>query len=245
MKNIIRILVFSQFVIMSALVSATQLNVATSEWIPYIGKKLPNDGLAMDIVNTALKRAGYETIVTIQAWTRTLEGADLGVYDLIAAAWHSKEREKTFLFSKPYIYNEIKLVKHADSSFDYKTPADLDGRVVGTVKGYAYGDEFDNARGILRRPSIAILENLFRVLNAEVELTLDDERVLQYEIKNNITVNKDKLVILPKSISRKGLYIAVSRENPKHKEIVQAFDNAIATMKKDGSYARILKAHGF
>ena len=223
--------------------AAEELQVATSEWVPYVGKDLPNQGLAMDIVTSALKRAGYKPAVIIQAWNRTLEGADIGVYDLIAAAWYSKEREKSFIYSKPYIYNEIKLLKNASSNFKFNSVADLQGKTVGVLNNYAYGKEFDNARGILRAPGIHVLQNITRVLNGEIELTLDDQRVLEYEIKNNISLNQENLVFIPKSVSKNGLYIAVSRLNPKHKEIVQAFNKAIVAMRKDGTYDRILKLH--
>ncbi len=243
MFKITKRLFFIPLLIISVNAFADELQVATSEWIPYVGKELPNQGLAMDIVNRALIRAGHKPAVTIQAWTRTLEGADIGVYDLIAAAWYSKEREKSFIFSKPYIFNEIKLLKHADSSFDFNRISDLEGKTIGVITGYAYGEQFDRAQGLLRAPGIHVLQNINRVINRELDLTLDDERVLNYEIKHNISLNTEKLIFLPKSVSKNGLHIAVSRQNPKHKEIVQAFDKAILEMKKDGTYERILKLH--
>ena len=243
MLKMIKMTLICQLFLINTLANATQLNVATSEWVPYVGKNLPKQGLAIDIVNTALQRAGYQPVVTIDVWTRTLQGADVGVYDLIAAAWYNKKRAEHFTFSKPYLYNEIKLLKHVDSDFQYHADADLDGRMVGVINNYAYGEKFDQARGMIRIPGTQVLENILRVLNREIELTLDDERVLKYEIKHNIDTNKDKLVILPKSLSKNGLYIAVSKKNPKHKEIAQAFDKAIADMKKDGTFERIIKAH--
>jgi len=225
------------------IVAAEELQVATSEWIPYVGKDLPNQGLALDIVNQALKRAGYTTSMNLQSWSRTLEGTDIGVFDLIATAWYSKERDKSFYFSKPYIYSEITLLKHIDFDFRFSSIADLNGRTVGIIRDYAYGEKFDRARGIIRVPGIHILENIQRVLNGEIELTVGDKRVLQYEIKHNISLNRDKLIFVPNAVLKKGIYIAVSRLNPKHKEIAQAFDKAISAMRKDGTYDRIIKSH--
>lgn len=243
MYNLLKIVIICQLMFCSQIASASQLNVATSEWVPYVGKDLPNQGLAIDIVSTALQRAGYQPVVTMKNWQRTLEGVDVGVYDLIAAAWYSEKRAQHFTFSKPYLYNEIKLLKRVDSDFQFNTVADLKGRMVGVLKDYAYGENFNQAPGILRIPATHVLENILRVLNREIELTLDDERVLKYQLKHNIDTSKDKLVIVPKSVSKTGLHIAVSKQNPKHKEIAQAFDKAIAAMKQDGSYVRILKSH--
>lgn len=244
MHRIIRFLFICQWLLIGTLAHAEQLNVATSEWVPYVGMQLPHQGLAIDLVNTALIRAGYQPVITIDVWSRTLQGTDVGVYDLIAAAWYSDERAKKFDFSKPYLYNDIKLLKRADSNFQFNSVEDLKGKVFGVVNNYAYGDEFNQLRGIIRLPTKYVSENVIAVLNGAVDLTLDDERVLKYVIANDISKeNRSKLVILPKPLSRNGLYIAVSKQNPKHREIVQAFDKAMEAMRKDGSYDRILKAH--
>jgi polar amino acid transport system substrate-binding protein len=39
------------------------------------------------------------------------------------------------------------------------------------------------------------------------------------------------------------VHIGVSRENPAHAQIVADFDKAIAAMKQDGSYAKIVAKH--
>lgn len=241
-KNKLLVFLYA-FLMLTATIDAAELNVATSEWIPYVGNDLPKQGMAIDIVNTALQRAGYQPVVSIKNWSRALEGTDVGYYDLIAAAWYSKKRAQHFVFSKPYLQNEIKLLKHVDSDFQYQSVMNLNGKLLGVIKDYAYGEAVDNAQGLLRVPGTHVLENILRVLNRQIDLTLDDERVLQYQIRHNMSSNKDKLVMLPKPISTNGLHIAVSKQNPRHQEIVQAFDKAIAGMKKDGSYERIIKAH--
>lgn len=229
------------FFCLTAPLHATQLNVATSEWLPYVGQDLPNHGLAIDIVNTALQRAGYEPVVEIKNWSRTLEGANVGVYDLIAAAWYSNERARQFTFSKPYLYNEIKILKRADSNFEFNSLADLQGKSIGVVEDYAYGDAFAQVQA--EKVAVPyVLLNIYKVLKGEVDLTLGDERVLGYEIEHNID-DGSELVILPNPLTRKSLHIAVSKQNPRHEEIARAFDTAIDSMRADGTLARILKEH--
>jgi len=52
-----------------------------------------------------------------------------------------------------------------------------------------------------------------------------------------------KLEILEKPLAVRGVNIGVSRKNPDHEKIVADFNKAIATMKQDGTYARILQKH--
>ncbi|MNP87551.1 hypothetical protein D3C76_1885290 [compost metagenome] len=41
------------------------------------------------------------------------------------------------------------------------------------------------------------------------------------------------------------LHILVSLKHPEHRQIVERFERSIAAMKADGSYARLLRQHGF
>ena len=45
-------------------------------------------------------------------------------------------------------------------------------------------------------------------------------------------------------MSENSLHILVSLRHPQHAQIVAGFDKAIAAMKADGSYARLLKDYG-
>ena len=56
---------------------------------PYSDKTLPEQGLALEIVNHVFAATPYKPDITIDNWSRAVEGASLGVYDGLAAAWYS------------------------------------------------------------------------------------------------------------------------------------------------------------
>ena len=93
---------------------AELLSLAADPWAPYVDTALPHSGLACGIVRTALERAGYETRFTVAEWAFVLEEARAGRFDALVDAWPSKEREADFVFSEPYLQNEIVLVKNPD-----------------------------------------------------------------------------------------------------------------------------------
>ena len=74
---------------------------------PYADRKLPEKGLALELVSHIMKRAGYETDISIEIWSRALEGVRIGLYDALATAWYSEERSRDFLFSEPYLESKI------------------------------------------------------------------------------------------------------------------------------------------
>jgi polar amino acid transport system substrate-binding protein len=219
------------------------LRIAISDWPPYVETTAPDQGLAIKLVRTALDRIDYDMEIVDEPWSRTLEGATIGVYDALAAAWYNETRAAKFLFSKPYLLNEIKFIKRKGHPFQFRSMDDLKGQVIGVVKDYAYDERFDRGGGLTRFVNNHVLENLLLLLQGQVDVTLDDERVLQHEIAQYMAGSKDQFEILPNSFSQKGLCFAMSRQHPKHKEIIKAFDAEMAEMRSDGSYDRILSKH--
>ncbi len=225
--------------------AAGTLRISISDWPPYVETTAPHGGLAIDLVRTALDRIDYDIEIVDETWSRTLEGATLGVYDALAAAWYNDKRGAAFLFSKPYLTNQIKFIKRKGDPFQFRTMDDLKGRVVGIVKDYAYDDQFDTARGLTRFVNNHVLENLLLLLQGEVDVTLDDEMVLQYEIARYLSNSRNQFEILPKPFSTRGLCFAMNRQHPKAKEIIKAFDAEIAKMRTDGTYDRIVTKHQY
>lgn len=223
--------------------AAGTLRMSISDWPPYVETTAPHGGLAIDLVRTALDRIDYDMEIVDANWSRTLEGATLGVYDALAAAWYNDERGAAFLFSKPYLINQIKFIKRQGDPFQFRTMDDLKGRVIGIVKDYAYDDQFDNARGLTRFVNSHVLENLLLLLQGQVDVTLDDEMVLQYAIGRYMANSRNQFEILPKPFATRGLCFAMNRQHPKAKEIIKAFDAEIAEMRADGTYDRILAKH--
>ncbi len=245
MKEIIAILVIFLVLSSASVTSASELKVTASTWPPYVDPQLPESGLVINIVNVALTRAGYMTALTFDTWPRALEGTKIGIYDVIAGAWYSDERSEYLAFSQPFIINEVKFIKRKGRLIVYNTLEDLRGLVIGIVRDYAYGAEFDNAAYLIKVPQNHVIQNLNNLFSGRIDLTLADERVARYELRQYMSGDMSELAFLPKPLSAKGLHIAVSKRRPDHAKIVSDFDSAITAMKKDGTYMEIMKNHGF
>lgn len=223
---------------------ATDLNVVHSgKWPPYSDAELPGQGLAVEIVTTALKRAGYTPYLRIDSLDRILQGGALGVYDVFATPWYSDSRNQYLDYSKPYLESRICFVKRKGTNFSFNSLADLKGVMVGTLQDYAYGEAFADSPDIVRIPERNLVQNLLKLTQGRIDLTLDDERVLHYEINRYMPNSRDDIVFLDKPLAVRGIHIGVSRENPEHARIVADFDKAIAAMKKDGSFDAIVARH--
>ena len=242
MRNVIAVFVFMLFLLP---VRAAELVVVSDTWPPYTDPELKGNGLAINLVTTALKRAGYPSSVKFESWPRTMQGVDIGVYDVIGAIWYTSDRAQAFVFSEPYLTNVVKVVRRKDRAFPYNNLTDLIGKRVGVVKGYAYGDNFDRIEVLTKVPSNHFILNLLDVAHGTLDATLDDELVLQFGISRYLKNTSSELEILPKPVSSRGLRIAVSKANPRHREIVAGFNKAIEQMRNDGTYKNIVEQYRY
>ncbi len=223
---------------------ASALSIVAKEEAPYVGNELPNQGLSIEIINTAFQRAGYKTNFVFETWPRTYEGALIGIYDVIGSIWRNKEREKDFVFSDPYLFHEIKFIKRkADTEIKFNNLDDLKGLIIGTLKNYAYRDDFTKSRNIIKLQQNHLIQNLLFLTQENIDMTLGDIRKIHYEINKYMKSNIKKLEILPQALSKRGTHIAVSKSNPAHAEIIVKFNKALESMKSDGTYDAIIKKH--
>lgn len=220
------------------------LSIVVKEEAPYIGSRLLNQGLSIDIINTAFSRTGIDPTIVFDAWPRAYEGGEIGIYDVIGSIWKSTEREKYFSFSEPYLQHEIKFIKRKqDRDIHFKQLSDLTGLVVGTLKNYIYRDDFNRSRKILKLPQNHLIQNLIFLNQSKVDITLGDIRKIHYEINTYMKGSESSFEILPQALSIRSVHIAVSKSHPKHTEIIEQFNSALIAMKQDGTYAAILKRH--
>lgn len=236
----------SAFFLLLSSPAVLALSIVAKEEPPYFGNKLPEQGLSAEIITTVLDRAGYKSSLAFETWPRAYEGALIGVYDAVGSIWLTEERAKDFAFSEPYLFHEIKFIKKKSSKgIKFGSLEDLDGLVIGTIKGYAYGDPFLQSRTFIRLPQNHLLQNLHMLTQDKIDLTLGDVRKIQFEANKYMKGSIKDLTFLPKPLIRRGTHIAVSKINPEHKEIISRFNKALAEMKEDGSYDQIIKKHGY
>lgn len=243
MKRLILILLLSVTAFVHAATNEKSITMAGSLWTPFIDQNHPELGVATDLVASIFKRAGYETTPILEPWSRTLEGAAIGVYDMIISAWQTPQREKYFAFSDPYLFNEIKFIRRKGNPFSYTGLNSLAGKTVGIVDGFAYGDEFNNSQVFNRVTRSDVLQNLKLLNQGGIDLTLGDQWVLRYQLANYIPNAIKSTQIIDTPLSRRGLHVAISRANPNHEQIRLDFNSALKAMKVDGSYDKIIEKH--
>ena len=226
-----------------ALTSAELLRLVADPWPPFNDQRLPGKGLASDLVEQALARAGYTTRYVEVPWERAVLGLKRGDYDVLINAWYSADRTEYGYFSQPYLVNRIRFMRRKGSDIQFETLADLYPHSIAVVRGYAYSREFDSDPQLLK-VGVGSFEIAARMLHAgRVQLALEDELVARHLLGRKLSAIRDELEFLPQPLSENGLHILIRRSHAQHRDIARRFDAAIQAMSDDGSYAATLQRH--
>ncbi|MHB9796650.1 substrate-binding periplasmic protein [Pseudomonas sp. MT3] len=220
------------------------LRVAADRWPPYADIRLPDGGVAVHLVRAALQRAGYASEYVEVPWPRVLHGVRGGEYDLVVDAWYSPEREAFGVFSESYLSNRVRLLKRRGSPITFAHLADLYPYRIAVVRGYSYSPEFDSDPRLRRVPVLSFANAALMLQAGRVDLTLEDEITARHQFAGELAAVRGELEFLPAPLAEKGLHILVSLRNPKHAQIVAAFNEAIRAMRADGSYDALMREHG-
>lgn len=208
---------------------------------PYADVKLPQQGLAPELVKHVFSRTDYAPEITIENWSRAVEGARLGVYDALAAAWYSEERAKDLLYSEPYLDSDLILLKGRNNTRSYKTLDDLAGLKLGVRTDYAYGIDFAAIPDLTLVEENHLIQNLLNLLNGSVDFVIGDRRTVTLQLHEYLNDRITEFTVVPIELPQVQRHVAVSRSMQGHEDVVAAFNRALAEVRKDGSHAAIIK----
>lgn len=223
--------------------TAATLQVTGSLWSPYIDSELPEGGLATDLVRTALTRAGYDIQANVETWSRAYQGVALGVYDVVVAVWETRARSEDLLFSEPYLLNDIVFLSRADLLVDFRDLADLIGYRIGVERDFAYDEAFDADSNLTKVVNDHLIQNLLLLRQGRIDMLVGDQWSILHQISEFMPADVAEFRMLSKPLTRRALRLGVSRQHPDAAEIVAAFDAAVESMRKDGTYQRLVAKH--
>ena len=216
-----------------------QLQLVSTAWSPFTNA--PEQArFALDLVSVALERVGItaETVIVDEA--RLTPSLLSGEFDGSAAVWRDAERERALVYSQPYLENRLILVGRQGSDVSATSLADLAGKRIALVAGYAYGEAVETTDAPVFVGSNSEEDSVTRLLNGEVDYTLMDDLVIQYLINNHGEEARTRLSFGSTPLLTRSLHFAVRRSLPDAESIISRFDAELRGMIADRSYHRLL-----
>jgi polar amino acid transport system substrate-binding protein len=217
------------------------VKMMTSTWPPYVDKQLPEQGLAMELVTHIFARAGYSLDNTLESWPRAMEGVRAGLSDVLGAAWRDDARDQTFIYSEPYLMNELIVVKRREMKGRHYSFGALENARIGLTPDYAYGVDFSELPGVEIVYEDHIIQNLRNLLNKRVDFVVGDRRVIALQVEEQLKDRRQEIEVVGISLPPRALYVAGSRATDRPAHLIEEFNAALVEVKRDGSYQKIIE----
>lgn len=237
MKNLLH-----YFLILCTVISFAQkreLKLAADVW-PLFTNVEGEKSILTDLVQEALTRMDIEASIEIKDFADVIAEINSGKYDGSPALWISEKRKEKYLFSKPYLYNQLILVGRKGSDVSASSFNELSGKKIGVIDSYDYGDFGDN-KELTIVTDISNQKNLENLLSDKIDYMLVDALLIQYMLKHQLNDVTQHLAIGLKPLLVKSLHFALGKNVKDAPEILAQFDEKIEEMIADESFNKILE----
>jgi ABC-type amino acid transport substrate-binding protein len=216
----------------------TQLRLVSTAWPPFTNPA-GQPRFALDLVEAGLGRIGVKSETTIVDAAQFTASLLSGKFDGSGAAWKDAERERTLLFSQPYLENRLILVARRGTDVSATTLAALKDKRIAIVGGYSYGDSIDTSGPTFVRTQTEE-DSLKQLLDGAADYTLMDELVVQYIVSNHAEQARTRLDFGSTPLVTRQLYLAIRKDLPDAESIITRFNAQLRSMIADRTYHRLL-----
>ena len=216
-----------------------QLQFVSTAWSPFTNAP-GQPRYALDLVGAALEQMGIIAETVIVDEDRLTPSLLSDEFDGSAALWKDAEREHALIYSQSYLENRLILVGRQGSDVSATSLADLSGKRIALVAGYAYGEAVETMDGPIFVGSHSKEDCVAKLLSGEVDYTLMDELVIQYLVSNHGEEARTRLAFGSTPLLTRSLHLAVRRSLPDAEAMISRFNAEVVGMMVDGSYHRLL-----
>nr|MBO2478660.1 cysteine ABC transporter substrate-binding protein [Bacillota bacterium] len=205
----------------------------------FLNENKEMDGFDADIAKEIAKRLGVEVEFVPQEWSGMIAGLKQGKFDVVISQMAiTEERKAEMDFSDPYIKNSVRIIVQ-DSRDDIQSLEDFKGKKIGV--GLGTNDETYLRTKVLPEYGPFEIKTYNDVITSLMDLNagrIDATINNMYAIKPLVEKNGFKIKAVGEPVKSDYAGIAMRKGNP---ELQQAINEALASMKEDGTYEAIFK----
>ncbi len=207
----------------SAIASDTKIILGTSEWAPYLGSKLNNGGVTVDITKAAFKKAGYDAEVQFMDWNRAVGLAQKGKIAGIVGCYKTAERAKTFGITNTIGSVELVFFQKKDANIKFNGLESLKPYKIGVMRGSAHTDEFDSAPFLAKESADKIELNIKKLIKGRINLFLGSKLVTLDKINKQLPQDAKKIEVVHPPLKSNSLHLGIAKKTDGYEKIVNDF----------------------
>jgi polar amino acid transport system substrate-binding protein len=196
-------------------------------------------GLYVDLIRAVFTRMGMEVDFQPLPWKKALKESAEGRM-AVGGIYKNKTRLKIYDYSEPLFEERLNVYVEKGKAFPFHRLSDLQGKTIGLNRGWSYGDAFDAARKKYHFTADEVdsnLQNFRKLLSGKIDCLVADQvaasRILHRENWS------DRVESLSRPAAVNYAYLAFAKRLKK-RDLLERFNKALAEMKKDGSYEKLI-----
>ena len=228
------------------------VRLASLEWEPYIGTRMPEQGYVAALIREAFADQGLQVEIAFYPWARALHLARTGAVDGLMPEYFNPSREAEFVYSDAFPGGPLVLYKRRADKIAFSTDPvkqqdaalrALKARRFGVVRGYLNTPVFDAADYLIKEEANDDATNLRKLVYGRIDLAVVDRRVAEHLIRTDYPDYAGKIEPMGPALADIPLYIAFSRKAPHMRTSLAAFNRGVAAMRADGRIDALYSKH--
>lgn len=196
-------------------------------------------GYSWDILRESFHAQGYTIELVITHWARAMASVREGNVDLLYPTGMNSERLAYFSYSESPINDAaFRIYVNQDTDIEWQGLASLEGKTIGMVRGYNFGDEWAEQEGVSTYPLNSIEQGFRMLQRGRLDGFAGYETNWDYVLKEmGLQGQFDKL---PEFGSSKE-YVVGLKDNPDTERLLRDFDAGLQAIRESGEYQRIVE----
>jgi polar amino acid transport system substrate-binding protein len=237
----------SALVLASVSAGADTISIRADNWFPMNGDPgSAKPGYMIELAEKIFTAAGHTVDYKLMPWERAVDSVRKGDFDCVVGAY--KDDAPDFVYPKAvWGMDSTAFFKQADSTWTYSGMESLKGQKTAVLKGYAYGEEFDQF--IVDNPGLFDsigandgLENNIKKLKAgRVDVVAESPSVMGAKLKDMGITGIVSGGTLGEATE---MYIACSPAKDSSQGYIKLIDEGTTSLRASGEFTKILASYG-
>jgi len=194
-------------------------------------------GFSWDVLRESFHVMNYSIDLSISPWARAMHLSRNGSVDVLFPTGKNKKRQEIYNYSNESVNDATFLLYvNKNSSLQWKGLDSLKGLKIAVIRGYNFGDEWEQLKDITKVPINGILQG-FKMLEANrIDGFIGYEYNWDYVLKQENIKHKYKK--LP-SFGSTSEYLVTLKSNPNGKQILKTFDEGKKILINNGQLEKL------
>lgn len=223
----------------TALAETVMFDIANPPFM-YGGNGEEAVGLYPALMAEAFKNMDTPLEMKASPWKRAIAAIDQGEAG-VGGIYKNEERLKKYDYSDKLFDEVIVVYVRKGGEFDFKDVTSLDGKKVGVLRGWSYGDDFDaavKAGKITADEAERDAQNFAKLAAGRIDALL----AVRESGEANVAAPEigAAVVALPTPLSSSPSFLAFAKSAGKA-DVLAKFNATLARMQADGSLERLIK----